>query len=170
MSRPSIDPLFRSAAQAFGPRTVGVILTGMLNDGAAGLAAVRACGGLAVVQHPADALSREMPLAALGATKVDHLTTADDLAELMVTLAESEAGPGFGPPGDLQLEIDIAAGRYSGSDTLREIADPVAMTCPECHGALSYVRGSRPLRFRCQIGHAVTADHLFKAQERDVEA
>jgi two-component system chemotaxis response regulator CheB len=170
MCRPSIDPLFRSAAQAFGPRAVGVILTGMLNDGAAGLATIKACGGLAVVQHPADAVSSEMPLAALGATEVDHLTTGDNLAELLATLAEAEAGPGVAPPRDLQLEIDIAAGRYSGSDMLQEIADPVATTCPECRGALSYVRESRPMRFRCQIGHAVTADHLFKAQERGVEA
>ncbi|MBX5171094.1 chemotaxis protein CheB [Rhizobium sp. NZLR1b] len=161
MARPSIDPMFRSAALSFGPRVVGLVLTGMLNDGAAGLHAIKSNGGTAVVQHPLDAVADQMPLAALEAVEVDHVAAAADLGRFLTDLAGSEAGPSLDLPSDeLRLEVEIAAGGQTGSAELRKIASPIAMTCPDCHGVLSEVRGSRPLRFRCQIGHAYTADAL----------
>jgi two-component system chemotaxis response regulator CheB len=160
MVRPSIDPLFRSAALTYGPRTVGVVLTGMLNDGAAGLHAIKAVGGTAVVQHPLDAEADQMPLSALEAAEVDHVAPAGKLAELLQTIAGTVAGPAREPGGDLRLEVEIAAGARLGSDKLLQIATPSALSCPDCHGVLSEVDGSRPLRYRCQIGHAYTADNL----------
>ncbi|WP_184472504.1 chemotaxis protein CheB [Rhizobium esperanzae] len=161
MVRPSIDPMFRSAALSFGPRAVGLILTGMLNDGAAGLHAIKSHGGTAVVQHPLDAEADQMPLAALEAVEVDHVASAAELGGLLAKIAGSEAGPARNlPSDDLQLEVEIATGAGAGSAELRKIASPSALTCPDCHGVLSEVRGSRPLRFRCQIGHAYTADVL----------
>lgn len=160
MVRPSIDPLFRSAALSYGPRAIGVVLTGMLNDGAAGLHAIKAAGGTAVVQHPLDAEADQMPLAALEATDVDHVAPADGLGALLARIAGTEAGP-FQPLSEsLRLEVEIAAGRRLGSDALRQIATPSALSCPGCHGVLSEVTGSRPLRYRCQIGHAYTAETL----------
>jgi len=82
MTRPAIDPLFRSAALSYGPRTVGVVLSGLLNDGASGLRAIKACGGTAIVQHPLDAAEDQMPLAALECVEVDEVAAAADLAKL----------------------------------------------------------------------------------------
>jgi len=160
MARPAIDPLFRSAALSYGPRTVGVVLSGLLNDGAAGLHAIKSVGGTAVVQHPLDAAADQMPLAALEATQVDHVTAAAELATVLTELAGSRAGPALAPSETLSLEVQIAAGGRLGSRSLRQLADPSTLTCPDCHGVLSEVRDGQPLRFRCQIGHAYTADVL----------
>ncbi|WP_260596630.1 chemotaxis protein CheB [Sphingomonas endolithica] len=160
MARPSIDPLFRSAALSYGPRAVGVVLTGMLNDGSAGLHAIKACGGTAVVQHPLDAEADQMPLSALEATEVDHVASAADLGHLLSNIAQSDAGAGISPSDGLRLEVDIAAGVRLGSHALKQIATPSPLSCPECQGVLSEVNGSRPLRYRCQIGDAYTAETL----------
>jgi len=170
MVRPSIDPLFRSAALCYGPRAVGVVLTGMLNDGAAGLHAIKAAGGTAVVQHPIDAEADQMPLAALEATQVDHVGSAFDLARIIKEVASTEAGPVMHAPEDLLLEVQIAAGARVGSDKLRRIADPSPISCPDCHGVLSEVRDQAPLRYRCQIGHAYTAEVLASHVEEVDEA
>lgn len=170
MVRPSIDPLFRSAALAYGPRVIGVVLTGMLSDGAAGLAAIKAQGGVAVVQDPETAAAPEMPQAALRATEVDRVASPSELASVIAALAGTPAPPRQGPPPpDLRLEVEIAAGERLGSDRLLEIADPIPLTCPQCDGVLSEVRGSHPLRFRCQTGHAVNADVLDAQQHEAVE-
>ncbi len=160
LTRPAIDPLFRSAALAYGPRTVGVVLSGLLNDGASGLTAIKACGGTAVVQHPLDADSDDMPLAALEATNVDDVAPAAQLGSLLARLAGTDAGEAIKCPDNLALEVEIAVGQRLGSHALRRIADPSALSCPDCQGVLSEVRDEHPLRFRCQIGHAYTADVL----------
>ena len=160
MARPSIDPLFRSAALSYGPRVVGVVLSGLLNDGASGLHAIKACGGTTVVQHPLDAEADQMPLSALEATEVDHVAPAADLGRLLAAIARSDAGLGVIPPDDLRLEVEIAAGARLGSHNLRQIASPSALSCPDCHGVLSEMKEGHPLRYRCQIGHAHTAETL----------
>lgn len=169
MARPSIDPLFRSVALAFGPRAIGVVLTGLLNDGAAGLHAIKATGGLTVVQHPVDAEAADMPRAALEAVEVDHVGRAEELGGLIAELVRTEAGPSHPGSHDLELEVEIAAGRRLGSDRLREIAEPVALTCPHCQGVLSEIKESGPLRYRCQIGHAFTAEAVISAGEDGIE-
>ena len=169
LARPAIDPLFRSAALSYGPRAVGVVLTGMLNDGAAGLHAIKAAGGTAIVQHPLDAEADQMPLAALEATEVDHVAAVAELPAVLAAVARSDAGPGLPAPDSLLLEVEIAAGARLGSDRLREVADPSALSCPDCQGVLSEVRGTGPLRYRCQIGHAYTAD-ILAARTEEVDA
>ncbi|HYW16722.1 MAG TPA: chemotaxis protein CheB [Allosphingosinicella sp.] len=160
MVRPSIDPMFRSAALSYGARAVGVVLTGMLNDGAAGLNAIKSVGGTAIVQHPLDAEADQMPLSALESTDVDHVASAADLGRVLAEVAASEAGAAVPPSDSLALEVEIAAGKRLGSQILRQIADPSAITCPDCSGVLSEMREHRPLRYRCQIGHAYTAEIL----------
>ena len=169
MSRPAIDPLFRSAALTFGSRVIGVILSGMLNDGASGLLAVKQRGGLAVVQHPLDAEAPDMPLAALEAVDADHIVRADQLAKLLTALAGSKAGAQSTVSDTLRLEVEIAAGRRLGSERLMALADPVPLSCPDCDGVLSEMRDARPLRFRCQIGHSYTAD-ILAARDEQVDA
>jgi len=170
MSRPSIDPMFRSAALSFGTRVVGVILSGLLNDGVSGLEAIHAAGGLTVVQHPLDALEPDMPRAALETVPADHVVPARELADLLMRLVTTDAPEPRPVPKALAFEVDVAAGRRLGSAALRRIADPVALTCPDCQGVLSHVRGQKPLRFRCQTGHAFTAEQLDAKHELVDEA
>jgi two-component system chemotaxis response regulator CheB len=170
MARPAIDPLFRSAALSFGARAVGVVLTGMLNDGSSGLHAIKARGGTTVVQHPLDAEADQMPLAALQAAEIDYVVGASDLAATLTGIAGGEAGPSLPVSDALRLEVEIAAGARLGSETLHGLADPSALSCPDCQGVLSEVRDARPLRFRCQIGHAFTAEILAARIEEVDEA
>jgi two-component system, chemotaxis family, protein-glutamate methylesterase/glutaminase len=170
MVRPAIDALFRSAALAFGARVIGVVLSGLLDDGASGLAAIKAQGGLAVVQHPLDADAPDMPRAALEACDVDDVASGANLAAVIAGLVHTEAPEGPPPPAELALEVEIAAGRRLGSHRLREIASPAPLSCPHCQGVLSQVKGSGPLRFRCQIGHGFTAEFLAARHDEVDEA
>lgn len=169
MVRPAIDPLFRSAAAAYGPRVIGVVLSGLLSDGAAGLNAIKRCGGIALVQDPGDALADEMPRHALEATTVDLCVPGARLGDVLSDLAREAPGPSLPIPPELRLEIDIAAGERIDTPTLARLADPAALTCPSCGGVLSKVQNGQPLRFRCQVGHAFTADVLAKEQEGRVD-
>lgn len=158
MTRPAIDPLFRSAALSYGSRAVGVLLSGMLNDGASGLCAIKQRGGTAIVQHPLDAQADEMPLAALEAMTPDEVAPAGDLARLLTEVVQRDAAEDQPASDNLLLEVEIAAGTRLGAENLRKIADPSALSCPDCGGVLSEIRGEQPLRYRCQIGHALTAE------------
>jgi two-component system chemotaxis response regulator CheB len=170
MARPAVDPLFRSAALVFGPRVIGVVLTGMLNDGASGLAAIKQRGGLAVVQHPLDAEAAEMPRAALEAVEADHVVRGDELAALLGRLAHQATSHTPLPPSpELELEVQIAASGPLGAGELSRIAEPSTLTCPHCQGVLSEISHSTPLRFRCQTGHAFTAEAVDHAQQKSVD-
>lgn len=165
LTRPAADPLFRSAAASRGSRVIGVVLSGMLNDGAAGLAAVKRCGGLAVVQNPADARAAEMPYGALLACEVDYRAPAAELGVLLAGLAGQPAGPTTPAPADIGLEVAIALGQVSDTSSLLQIADPSVFSCPDCGGVLSEMKDKDPLRFRCQVGHAYTAAILDQVRQ-----
>ncbi len=169
MARPALDPLFRSVGVSFGPRAIAVVLTGMLNDGAAGLADVKRCGGVTVVQTPADAFAPDMPMGALQASDVDYRAPLSNMAELLVKLSSEKAGPAVEIPEDIRSEVAIALGRRADSETTARLADPVALSCPACGGVLSQLKQGSPLRFRCQVGHAYTAEALASEQEGSVD-
>jgi two-component system, chemotaxis family, protein-glutamate methylesterase/glutaminase len=169
MARPSIDPLFRSAAVAYGSRVIGVLLSGLLNDGTAGLEAIKRCGGLALVQDPADAVADEMPRSALAALEVDLTLSATRIGDVLSDLVRDPAGPPRPVPPEIRLEVDIAAGARVDSDVIRRLARPAAISCPQCGGVLSTMQGAKPLRFRCQVGHAFTAEVVAKEQENAVD-
>ncbi|OHV80566.1 chemotaxis protein CheB [Ensifer sp. LCM 4579] len=169
LARPAVDPLFRSVGMSFGPAAIGLVLTGMLNDGAAGLADLKRCGGVAVVQNPADAVAPDMPLGALSAAEVDYRASLAGLSSLLSRLVSEDAGPAVPVPDDIRLEVDIALGRRVDPDIISSIADPVQLSCPACGGVLSQVRRSPPLRFRCQVGHAFTSATLAETSENTVD-
>jgi two-component system chemotaxis response regulator CheB len=169
MVRPAIDALFRSAAMQYGPRVIGVVLSGLLSDGAAGLTAIKQCGGVALVQDPEDAIVGEMPLRALEATTVDLCVPGTRIGDVLSELAREEPGTRLPVPPEVRLEVEIAAGERIGSDNLSAIADSASPTCPSCCGVLSALKMELPLRFRCQVGHAYTADVLAKEQEGKVD-
>ena len=169
LARPAIDALFRSAALQYGPRVIGVVLSGLLSDGAAGLNAIKRCGGIALVQDPKDATADEMPLRALETTTVDLCVSGAKIGDVLADLAKEQAGTAFPVPPEIRLEVEIAAGERIGSDNLAGIANPAPFTCPSCGGVLSELKTTHPLRFRCQVGHAYTVDALAREQESRVD-
>jgi two-component system, chemotaxis family, protein-glutamate methylesterase/glutaminase len=169
LARPAIDPLFRSAAASFGGRVIGVLLTGMLNDGAAGLLAIKQCGGTTVVQDPLDAFAPDMPRAALHAVDVDHVATAAGLAPLLASLTREDAPLGRAASPQVRLEVDVALGARLGTKRLLPLAKPSTFSCPECEGVLSEVQEEGPLRYRCQTGHALTGAILADCQDEALD-
>lgn len=168
MARPAVDPLFRSAALNYGSRVIGVVLTGLLDDGAAGLAAIKRSGGIAIVQDPADSEADDMPRHALTSCDVDYRFPVAKMAQGLARIALEPAPPSIPASRDLALEVEIAAGRPSTTDIIERIGTPVALSCPACNGVLSEMVDHSRLRFRCQIGHAYSADTLDKAHEAAV--
>jgi two-component system chemotaxis response regulator CheB len=170
LARPAIDPLFRSAAVHWRERAVGVVLTGRLDDGAAGLAAIKAAGGRAVVQNPAEAPEPEMPLAALAATAVDACLPLGEMARYLLELVHAKpVGAAGQVPAVLERELAINLGDNS-MDQLDSIGDVSRLTCPECGGALWEMRDAKPLRYRCHTGHAFSAASLAYGQARLVNS
>jgi two-component system, chemotaxis family, protein-glutamate methylesterase/glutaminase len=109
-ARPAADPLLRSAALAYGPGVIGVILTGYLDDGTAGLMAVKQCGGTTVIQDPADAEVPSMPMSAARQVQIDHQVPLSEMAPLLVRLTyEQSIGGQHVMPNHLKIEADIAA-------------------------------------------------------------
>ena len=169
MSRPAVDPLFRSAACSFGARVIGVVLSGALNDGTAGLAAIKSCGGLAVVQEPADAAVPDMPLSALRHVAVDHRVPIDAMAALLRRLVAEPAGETPDIPVEIRLEAAIAAQELGDMAQEDRLGKPSRFTCPECNGTLWQVADDSMVRYRCHVGHAFTGDVLLAAQTGEVE-
>jgi two-component system chemotaxis response regulator CheB len=169
MARPAIDPLFRSVGLSFGPRAIGVVLTGLLNDGAAGLADLKRCGGVTVVQNPTDADAPDMPLAALQASDVDYRVSLSDMGDLLMRLVGEPPGAATKLPEDIQLEVEIALGRPVGTNEAFRLGEPAPLSCPSCGGVLSQITRSSNPRFRCQVGHAYTAEALESEQEGSVD-
>lgn len=167
-ARPAIDPLFFSAALSCGAGAIGVILTGQMDDGAAGLRAVKDCGGLAIVQDPATAVEPEMPRSALYSVDADYCVPLQEIAPLLVRLVREGGGPQLPPPERIAREAAIQRGDLS-MENLSAIGDLSPLTCPDCHGSLWELRQDRPLRYRCHLGHAYTARSLMQVQEEAAE-
>ncbi len=175
--RPAIDPLFRSAARTFGPRVVGVILSGTLDDGTVGMIEIKARGGLALVQEPEEAAYPGMVMSALRSAAVDHVAPARELAAILDRVARDEE-PGQDPP-LLDVPGDFAAGSgdvpdpsMAGTAALRSpaaLGRPSSMVCPECGGVLFEREQDGFLHFRCHVGHAFSEEALFASQSRAVE-
>ncbi len=161
-SRPAIDPLFRSAASAHGPRVIAIILSGMLDDGTAGLAAVKRCGGITMVQDPREAAYSEMPQSALDHVEVDYCVPVDAMAETITTLLNREMSEldTHRSISDLELELQIASGKVSRPRDTASLGNLTSFSCPECGGPLWNVNDSSVDRFRCHTGHAFTAQTL----------
>jgi two-component system chemotaxis response regulator CheB len=172
-SRPAIDTLFRSAAVACGQQTIGVILTGYLDDGTVGLQAIKACGGVAIVQDPDDAVVADMPRNALESVDVDTCATLPMLAQeiearsrAMATVIPSPQRP---VPAWISIENDFARGA-GDMKALKQIATPSPYSCPECGGALFQLNLAHPCRFRCHTGHSYTLLKLMEQQDETIEA
>jgi two-component system, chemotaxis family, protein-glutamate methylesterase/glutaminase len=169
--RPAIDPLFRSAARAYGPRVVGVVLTGSLDDGTAGLLAIKRQGGVTVVQDPEEALYASMPRSALAHVAVDHVLPLAQMGPLLARLAQepSTAEGRYPVPEEMERETKVAAMDMNVMQNGEHVGTPSVYSCPECHGVLWEVRDGTLLRFRCRVGHAYSLDSMLAGQAEVVE-
>jgi two-component system chemotaxis response regulator CheB len=167
--RPGIDPLFRSAAAAYGPRVIGVVLTGLLDDGTAGLKAVKQCGGITVIQDPKDAAYREMPQSALNNAEVDHCVPIAGMGALLERLVRQNPGKGRSVPNDIQTEALIAERVLSDVTRVNGLGEQVPYNCPNCGGVLWDLESSRGKRYRCHTGHSFTSAALLTSQTEKIE-
>jgi two-component system chemotaxis response regulator CheB len=168
--RPAIDPLFRTAARWLGPRVIGVVLSGTLDDGAAGLWTVAHRGGAAVVQDPESAVYGGMPRAALRAVPTARVAPLADIPKLLVELVDEEVDvPATPVSRDLEAESDIPAMDEASLADPDRPGRPAAMTCPNCQGAMFVFDEGEMVRFRCRVGHAWSSESLLLYQEESAE-
>ncbi|WP_259373291.1 chemotaxis protein CheB [Azohydromonas caseinilytica] len=169
-TRPAVDPLFRSAALSQGPRVIGVLLSGGLDDDTAGLQAIKQCGGLAVVQDPDGAEDPCMPGAALQAVEVDHCVPLARIAPLLVELVRQTAPATVAAPSPHLVHEHLAGlGADNAMDELRQIGVPSTLACPDCKGALWEIQGAHPPRYRCHTGHGFSLRSLAAVQQEATE-
>jgi two-component system chemotaxis response regulator CheB len=164
--RPAVDALFRSAAAARGERVIGVVLSGTRDDGAAGLAVIKASGGAAVVQDPAEAMYAGMPRSALASTQVDAVVSSDRVAEVVIAMVNGDRLPPDSRPPDDPPPADAAV-RAFGAAAAQQ---PLTTICPECGGVLTERHGHGVVQWECRVGHRYSPDSLLNAQGEDVEA
>jgi two-component system chemotaxis response regulator CheB len=158
--RPAIDPLFRSAAATCSTRVIGVLLTGLLNDGTSGLLAIKRCGGLAVVQDPREAAYPDMPQNALAIVAVDFVRPVDGLAPLLAELAATTRPPAVEPPEEIRIEALIAAEELYVMPDQHRLGKLSPLTCPDCDGSMQEIEEEGLVRYRCHTGHAFTLETL----------
>ena len=169
--RPAADPLFRSAAFAYGLHVIGVVLSGALDDGTAGLWAIKQCGGLAVIQDPQDAKVPSMPAKAAQAVKADHILPANRMGGLLGRLVKEVLPSSYDNSTAALSEINIAMQKDTFKRTTGEFksGELTPYTCPECHGVLAKLQEGGHVRFRCHTGHAFSADALLAAISETIE-
>ncbi len=170
-ARPSIDVLFRSAAFACGPRVIGVVLTGMLDDGTAGLWAIKDHGGVAIVQSPDEAEYPSMPSSAAQHVAVDYSVRLAELPALLQSLAGEEISAPERSMGNRNLEVEnkLALGEGGLQSDVRSLGPPSFYTCPECHGSMVVIEEGSVKRFRCHTGHGFTAAALSESGLPEIE-
>jgi two-component system, chemotaxis family, protein-glutamate methylesterase/glutaminase len=165
--RPAVDPLFRSVAAAYGSRVVGVVLSGALDDGTAGLKTIKQRGGIAIVQDPLDAEVPSMPRNAMRAVTVDYVVPIADMAALLVRLSRERVTEtleiAMDDDAKTAIEIRIAAEDNALQSGVMQLGSLTPYTCPDCHGVLLKLQDGDLLRFRCHTGHAFSADSLLAA-------
>ena len=168
-SRPAIDPLFRSAAVAFGNGVIGILLTGYLDDGTAGMKVIKRCGGICIVQDPEEAEYPAMPKHALNNVKVDYSIPISEMGALLEKLILKKLPKQKAIPGDILTEAKIAERVLSDVSSVNKLGDQVPFNCPGCGGVLWKVTKDSSLRYRCHTGHAYTAAALLAEQTEKIE-
>jgi len=168
--RPAIDPLFRSAAREYATRVIGVVLSGALDDGTAGLLAIKSRGGIAVVQDPADALYTGMPGNALEHVQVDHVAATTSMGKLLARLiADPPEAPADQAPSGVQGEVEMVGFSLEALEG-NHPGRPSGFSCPDCNGVLWQIQDGGLERYRCRVGHAWSPESLLTQQSEALEA
>jgi two-component system, chemotaxis family, protein-glutamate methylesterase/glutaminase len=173
LSRPSADPLFRSAAWAFGPCVIGIVMSGMLSDGTAGLWAIKSCGGTTIVQDPDEAAYVGMPNSALQSVPVDFRLPADEIGRRVGQLVAGHGEVDTPWIKERTMDIESKFAKMEADATDNAVMDRIGrlspLTCPTCQGSLWQVNDQYMLRYRCHTGHAFTADILHQEHGQRIE-
>jgi two-component system chemotaxis response regulator CheB len=167
--RPAVDPLFRSAALHYGPNAIGVVLSGTLDDGTAGLSAIKAAGGICIVQDPKDSLFAGMPESAIEHVSTDFILPSSQIGALLGELCTSPNGGHLHRYPTIGTEVDIDALR-SDPNATKKLGPPSEFACPECGGTLwSIQQEDGDERYRCRVGHAYSSQSLMESQNDSFE-
>jgi two-component system chemotaxis response regulator CheB len=167
--RPCIDTLFRSAAVDLGPRAIGIVLSGTLDDGTAGLWAIKDRGGVAIVQRPAEAEYPDMPENALKHVEVDHVLSLAEMGEKLPQLVREHTGQATQVPEAMAAEAELELHGSALQRGVLELGRPSPNACPECHGSLVEIREGSIARYRCHTGHAFSLRTLMSETEIAIE-
>jgi two-component system chemotaxis response regulator CheB len=169
-SRPAVDPLFQSAASVYGPAAIGVILTGDLDDGTAGLWTLKRLGGIAIVEDPTHALYPSMPASAQRHVEVDFVQPLEAIGPLLAELVTNDdVRARMATPESVEIEMNIANGSNAIDVGVERLGEPSSFACPECHGVLLKIKEEYGLRFRCHTGHAYSVESLIAAIDDAIE-
>ncbi|REL38437.1 chemotaxis protein CheB [Rhodohalobacter sp. SW132] len=168
-SRPAIDPLFRSAAVAFGTGVIGILLTGYLDDGTSGMKAIKKCGGICIVQDPDEAEYPDMPRNALNNVEVDYCLPISEMGPQLYKIIPQKIKKRKTVPEDILIEAEIAERVLSDLSSVNKLGEQVPFNCPGCGGVLWKVGKDSDLRYRCHTGHAYTAAFLLAEQTHQIE-
>ncbi|MBD2231335.1 chemotaxis protein CheB [Phormidium tenue FACHB-1052] len=167
--RPAIDPLFRSAAVAYGNRVIGIILTGYLDDGTSGMMAIKRCGGVCIVQDPVDAAYPDMPRSVIANVGADYCLPIAKMGMLLSDLVRRKLPSRKQPPKDIVIEAEIAQRVLSDLPSVEALGKQVPFNCPDCGGVLWQITEGDFLRYRCHTGHAFTSAVLLAQQTAKIE-
>jgi two-component system chemotaxis response regulator CheB len=167
--RPSVDVLFRSAAAQYNSKVVGIILSGMLDDGTSGMYAIKRCGGLCIVQEPADAEYPDMPMNVINNMDVDYRVPVKEMGYIIDDIFSKPEPEPFEVPPEIKLENEITERIVSSVDELAKLGTHSRYSCPDCGGGLYQVNNEPLLRYRCHTGHVYTADTLLQRHNEELE-
>ena len=167
--RPSIDVLFRSAAVNYGHRVVGIILTGLFDDGTSGMSAIKRSGGLCIVQSPEEAEYPDMPRSVLNKIAVDYQANLQEIPAVITEILKKPLPPEKPVPKELQIEAEITENMMSNINEMKEIGDRSDFICPDCGGGLWALKNDPMNRYRCHTGHVYTENLLHDLQEEKIE-
>jgi len=163
--RPSIDVLFRSAAVAYSSHAIGIILSGLLDDGTSGMWALKRSGASCIVQDPNQAEYPDMPLSVINNMEVDHVVTLEEMGPLIAELIKLKKGKKKPVPKDVIAESMIAQQTAVGIEDVRKLDVVQSLfACPDCGGGLWEAKNDIIKRYRCHIGHAYTEKDLIIKQ------
>ncbi len=167
-ARPAIDPMLRSAAVCCCARTIGVVLTGTLGDGASGMWALHQCGGITVVQDPNDAAFSEMPLTVINRAKPDYVVKLSALPTLLETLVDQPAGHPALVRHSLKYEVEIARTGLTTMESMDHLGQRSVLACPDCGGVTWEIDEGDIKRFRCHVGHTYTDETMSLALDENL--
>ena len=167
--RPSIDVLFRSAAAHYGSRVIGIILSGLLDDGTSGMSAIKRSGGLCIVQEPSEAIYPDMPTSVLNAVDVDYQVPLADMSYVIADQLSKASPPMLTVPEDVKIEAEITEKLVSSIDQLQQIGTNSNFTCPDCGGGLWKIKQDGVHRYRCYTGHSYNENVLSEKQSEGFE-
>jgi len=167
--RPSIDVLFRSAAVAYNTHAIGIVLTGMLNDGVSGLKAIQRCGGITIVQDPDEASFPDMPLNVLEQMEVNHKVPISGMNDIIQKAIQRDIAF-MAPPENLRQEAEISEKTVIGNEIVPGLGKQTTLSCPDCGGSLWEIKNDNIIHYRCHIGHTYGEQDLLLKQWEKLES